>query len=89
LEVVLCGIFLFVNVFAALKPIYQSFFFFVINLFLGEHPFWKSKKLCKQSLDEVDVVKQRSCPLWLDPASSVLIGIEWEHMWILRYKKKS
>lgn len=41
-----------------------------------ECPFWKGKKQCKKSLDEVDDVKQRGCPSWLDSASSVLIGTE-------------
>lgn len=48
-----------------------------------------SGKLCKKSLDEVNAVKQRSCPLWLDPAFSVLINVELEWMWMLKYKKKS
>lgn len=40
-----------------------------------ECPFWKGKKLCKKCLDEVDDVKQKGSPSWLDSASSVLIGI--------------
>lgn len=37
---------------------------------------WNSVKLCKKSLDEVNVVRKRRILLQLDPASSVLIDAE-------------
>lgn len=95
----LCCYFLFASVFAVLKPTYQGIFlfgFWVFGLFvglfccfLGFFPFWKGKKLCKESLYEVNVAKQRSYSLCLGPASSVLIGTEWERIWMLKYKKKN